>query len=171
MKEFIKDILIALLIVVGITMVLKPTIVKESSMEPTLYENNYLFVNKLAYITDDHPDYGDIIIFKSDIDKEDGTGKKILIKRVVGVENDVITITGGAVYRNGEKIDEPYTMDGYTTGEVMNYTVPQDEVFVMGDNRSVSLDSRSEQVGTVSEDDIIGKAFLRLYPFSEIGFL
>ena len=69
MKEFIKDILIALLIVVGITMVLKPTIVKESSMEPTLYENNYLFVNKLAYITDDHPDYGDIIIFKSDIDK------------------------------------------------------------------------------------------------------
>lgn len=171
MKEFIKDILIALLIVVGITMVLKPTIVKESSMEPTLYENNYLFVNKLAYITDDHPDYGDIIIFKSDIDKEDGTGKKILIKRVIGVENDVITITGGAVYRNGEKIDEPYTMDGFTPGEVMNYTVPQDEVFVMGDNRSVSLDSRSEQVGTVSEDDIIGKAFLRLYPFSEIGFL
>lgn len=171
MKEFIKDILIALLIVVGITMVIKPTIVKESSMEPTLYENNYLFVNKLAYITDDHPDYGDIIIFKSDIDKEDGNGKKILIKRVVGVENDVITITGGAVYRNGEIIDELYTMDGFTPGEISNYTVPQDEVFVMGDNRSVSLDSRSEQVGTVNEDDIIGKAFLRLYPFSEIGFL
>ncbi len=171
MKEFIKDIIIALVIVVAITLVIKPTIVKESSMEPTLYENNYLLVNKLAYMTKDHPDYGDIIIFKSDIDKDDGSGKKILIKRVIGVENDIINISDGNVYRNGVKLDEPYTLEGFTTGSVVDYTVPQDEVFVMGDNRSVSLDSRSPEVGTVSEEAIIGKAFLRLYPFSEIGFL
>ena len=171
MKEFIKDIIIALIIVIAITLVIKPTIVKESSMEPTLYENNYLFVNKLAYLTKDHPDYGDIIIFNSDIDKEDGSGKKILIKRVVGVENDVITISEGNVYRNGVKLDEPYTLEGFTTGDMADYVVPQDEVFVMGDNRSVSLDSRSEEVGTVSEDSIIGKAFVKLYPFNEIGIL
>ena len=83
MKEFIKDILIAAAVVVIITLIIKPTIVKERSMEPTLYENNYLFINKLAYITADHPDYGDIIVFESNIDNDDGDGKKLLIKRVL----------------------------------------------------------------------------------------
>lgn len=171
MKEFIKDLLIAVVIVLAVTAVLKPTIVKESSMEPTLYENNYLFVNKLAYITKDHPGYEDIIVFKSDLDKDDGSGKKLLIKRVVGVEGDTITISNGVVYRNGVPLDEPYTIDGYTAGQIDNYVVPQNEVFVMGDNRSVSLDSRDVSVGTVSEDAIIGKAFVRLYPFSEMTLL
>ena len=165
MKEFIKDIIIALVIVLAITLVIKPTIVKESSMEPTLYENNYLFVNKLAYETKDHPDYGDIVIFNSDVKKDDGSGNKILIKRVIGVENDVMSIYDGNVYRNGVQLE------GYTTGELYDYVVPENEVFVMGDNRSVSLDSRSAEVGAVSEDDIIGKAYFRLYPFSEIGLL
>ena len=171
MKEFIKDIAIALVIVIAITLIIKPTIVKESSMEPTLYENNYLFVNKLAYLTKDHPDYGDIIIFKSDIDKDDGSGKKILIKRVIAVENDVVTVSEGNVYRNGIKLDESYTLEGFTSGDIKDYAVPENEVFVMGDNSGVSLDSRSGEVGTISEDTIIGKAFFRLYPFSEIGLL
>ncbi|MBR2619684.1 MAG: signal peptidase I, partial [Firmicutes bacterium] len=75
MKEFLKDILIAIVIVLVITAVIKPTIVKESSMEPTLYENNYLFVNKLSYMMKDHPNYGDIIIFESDLERSDGKGK------------------------------------------------------------------------------------------------
>lgn len=159
MKEFIKDVLIALVIVVVITLIIKPTIVKESSMESTLYENNYLFVNKLAYLTADHPDYGDIIVFKSHIQRDDGKGDKLLIKRVIGVENDVIDIHDGVVYRNGTALDEPYTKEGYTEGDISDYKVPADQVFVMGDNRRVSLDSRSEEVGTVSEDSIVGKAF------------
>ncbi len=171
MKEFIKDILIAIVIVAAITAVIKPTIVKESSMEPTLYENNYLFINKLSYITKDHPEYEDIIVFKSGLETDDGKDKKLLIKRVVGVEGDVITISEGIVYRNGYPLEEPYTLEGYTSGQVTDFTVPQDEVFVMGDNRSVSLDSRDASVGTVSEDDIMGKAFIRLYPFSEFGLL
>lgn len=171
MKELIKDIVIALVIVIAITLIIKPTIVKESSMEPTLYENNYLFVNKLAYLTKDHPDYGDIIIFKSDIDREDGSGKKILIKRVIAVENDVVTISDGVVYRNGVKLDEDYTLEGFTSGDIKDYAVPEDEVFVMGDNRGVSLDSRSGDVGSIDEELIIGKAFFRLYPFSDIGLL
>lgn len=75
-------------------------------MESTLYENNYLFVNKLAYLTADHPDYGDIIVFKSHIQRDDGKGDKLLIKRVIGVENDVIDIHDGVVYRNGTSLDD-----------------------------------------------------------------
>lgn len=169
MKEFLKDLIIAILIVVAITLVIKPTIVKESSMEPTLYENNYLFINKLSYKMKEHPEYGDIIVFKSDLDKDDGSGKKLLIKRVIGVEGDTITIADGKVYRNGEPLQEPYTLEGFTNGTVSDYTVPHDEVYVMGDNRSISLDSR--ELGTIEEDTIMGKAFIRLYPFSEFGLL
>jgi len=171
MKEFLKDVVIALIIVLAITFVIKPTIVKESSMEPTLYSDNYLFVNKLAYVNKDHPEYEDIIVFQSDIDKDDGKGKKMLIKRVIGVENDIITVTDGIVYRNGVALEEPYTLEGYTTGEVYNLVIPENEVFVMGDNRSISLDSRDSEVGTITEESILGKAFVRLFPFSEIGLL
>ena len=172
MKELIKDIIIALVIVIAITVVIKPTIVKESSMEPTLYENNYLIVNKLAYFKKDHPTRGDIVVFRSNIDKDDGTGKKLLIKRVIGVEGDVITIKDGVVYRNGEALDEPY-VDGQKTEDdegikVENEKVGKDELFLMGDNRAVSLDSRSALVGQVSEDRLVGKAIVRLYPFNEI---
>lgn len=171
MKDFIKDVIIAIVIVVAITAVIKPTIVKESSMEPTLYGNNYLFINKLAYNSKDHPDYEDIIVFESELDRDDGKGKKLLIKRVIGVEGDVMTISEGIVYRNGYPLEEPYTLEGYTNGYVDNYVVPQGEVYVMGDNRSVSLDSRDPSVGTVSEEAIMGKAFIRLYPFKEFGLL
>lgn len=171
MKEFIKDILIALVIVAAIMVFIKPTIVKESSMESTLYENDYLFVNRQAYLTADHPDYGDIIVFQSHIQRDDGKGEKLLIKRVVGVENDVIDIHDGVVYRNGQALEEPYTKEGYTEGDISNYKVSENEVFVMGDNRRVSLDSRSSEVGTVSEDSIVGKAFIRLYPFNKIKLL
>ena len=171
MKDFIKDLLVALVIVLAITAVIKPTIVKESSMEPTLYGNDYLFINKLAYVTKDHPDYEDIIVFESELDRDDGKGKKLLIKRVIGVEGDVMTISEGIVYRNGYPLEETYTLEGYTDGYVDNYVVPQGEVYVMGDNRSVSLDSRDPSVGTVNEDAIMGKAFIRLYPFSKFGFL
>ena len=171
MKEFIKDILIALVIVAAIMVFIKPTIVKESSMESTLHENDYLFVNRQAYLTADHPDYGDIIVFQSHIQRDDGKGEKLLIKRVIGVENDVIDIHDGVVYRNGKALEEPYTKEGYTEGDISNYKVSENEVFVMGDNRRVSLASRSSEVGTVSEDSIVGKAFIRLYPFNKIKLL
>ena len=159
------------MIVAAIMVFIKPTIVKESSMESTLHENDYLFVNRQAYLTADHPDYGDIIVFQSHIQRDDGKGEKLLIKRVIGVENDVIDIHDGVVYRNGKALEEPYTKEGYTEGDISNYKVSENEVFVMGDNRRVSLDSRSSEVGTVSEDSIVGKAFIRLYPFNKIKLL
>ncbi|MBQ6496905.1 MAG: signal peptidase I [Firmicutes bacterium] len=176
MKEFIKDLIIAIVIVLAITMVIKPTIVKESSMEDTLFENNYLLVNKMAYKFKDHPNHGDIVVFKSEIENTEDGGKKLLIKRVIGVEGDTITISDGEVYRNGELLDEPYVnIPGETYADqgidVTNLVVPEDEVFCMGDNREVSLDSRSPRVGTIAEKAIVGKAFVRLYPFNEIGSL
>lgn len=176
MKEFIKDLVIAIIIVLAITMVIKPTVVKESSMESTLFENNYLLVNKLVYKFKDHPSRGDIIVFKSEIDNPENGSKKLLIKRVIGIEGDVITIQDGEVYRNGELLDEPYTnIPGETYAnqgmDITDVTVPEDQVFCMGDNREVSLDSRSPKVGMISESAIVGKAFVRLYPFSDFGSL
>ena len=88
LKDLIKDIIIAVVIVLAITAVIKPTIVKEESMLDTLQENNYLFVNKLAYKFKDHPERGDIIVFRSELPNEDASGTKLLIKRVIGVEGD-----------------------------------------------------------------------------------
>src|SRR6056297_1666536 len=95
LKEWIKDVLIALLIAIIVLQFIKPTIVKESSMEPTLYENNYILLNRQAY-TFDEPDRGDIIVFKSEILDKNGN-KKWLIKRIVGIPGDVITIANGKV--------------------------------------------------------------------------
>ena len=184
MKEFISDVIIALAIVVALSFLVKPTIVKESSMENTLFSNEYLILNKMAYVNKDHPEYGDIIVFKSEIVNDEPqriqklidsalgrTSYKLLIKRVIGVEGDVIRIKDGVVYRNGEPLDEDYTKDGYTNGDIEEYTVPSDELFVMGDNREMSLDSRKPEVGTVSEDTVVGKAVVRLFPFNRISKL
>ena len=174
-KDLIKDIIIAVVIVLAVTAVIKPTIVKESSMLDTLQENNYLFVNKLAYKFKDHPDRGDIIVFRSDLTNDEDGSKKLLIKRVIGVEGDEISFENDQVYRNGELITEDYIFQeepeyrGYPNGST--FTVGEDEIFAMGDHRSVSLDSRSPDVGMVQEDSVVGKAFVRLFPFNEIGLL
>ena len=174
-KDLIKDIIIAVVIVLAVTAVIKPTIVKESSMLDTLQENNYLFVNKLEYKFKDHPERGDIIVFRSDLTNDEDGSKKLLIKRVIGVEGDEISFENDQVYRNGEPIAEDYIFQeepeyrGYPNGST--FTVGEDEIFAMGDHRSVSLDSRSPDVGMVQEDTVVGKAFVRLFPFNEIGLL
>ena len=170
MKAFLKDLVIAVFIAVVIIQFIKPTIIKESSMQPTLYENNYIFLSKQAYNLFGDPEYGDIVVFHSDIDNDKG-GKKDLIKRIIGLPGDVISVADGVVYRNNEALEEPYLMEDYTTGQVTEYEVPEGMMYVMGDNRRVSLDSRSEDIGAVSMDEIMGKAVWRLYPFTEFGKL
>ncbi len=175
LKDFIKDIIIAIVIVLAITTVIKPTIVKEDSMLDTLQSNNYLFVNKMAYKFKDHPVRGDIIVFKSELPNEEQGGKKLLIKRVIGVEGDTISFEDDQVYRNGKLLDEDYLYNedpsfrNYPNGQT--FTVGKDEIFAMGDHRSVSWDSRSSEVGMVPEETVLGKAFIRLYPFNEMGLL
>lgn len=174
-KDLIKDIIIAVVIVLAITAVIKPTIVKETSMLDTLQEDNYLLVNKLAYKFSEHPERGDIIVFRSGVTDETTGKDKLYIKRVIGVEGDVISFANDQVYRNGALLSEDYVYSEspeeryYPNGE--EFAVGSDEIFVMGDHRSVSLDSRSDEVGMVGEDAVVGKAFLRLYPFDELGLL
>lgn len=168
MKKLLRDIIVLLLIIVAIAVTLKPTVVKQHSMEPTLHNNDFLFVNKLAYAVQAEPDYGDIVVFKRD-DKI--RGRILYVKRVIGLEGDRIVIRDGKVYRNGEELTEDYIMDDYTVGMVTEYKIPDNRVFVMGDNRSVSIDSRNSNIGAINEADIIGKAFLRIYPFDNICLL
>jgi signal peptidase I len=170
MKAIIRDILLALLLAFAISLLIRPTIVKEISMVPSLAENDYLMISKQAYRFGDVK-RDDIVVFHSNLMDQKGK-EKLLIKRIIGVPGDVITITEGKLYRNGYRIQEPYIMggvEGETGGEIYNYVVPEGFVFVMGDNREVSLDSRAEEIGPVRISDILGKAFFRLYPFDHIG--
>ncbi len=167
--EWIKDILIAALIALIVMQFVKPTIVKQHSMEPNFYTNDYLFISKQSYkLFRGTPELGDVIVFKSEIEDDNGI-KKLLIKRVIGVPGDVITIEDGAVYVNGKEIDQSYTKDNYTSGSLKDVEVPADSVFVMGDNRAVSIDSRYEQVGFIPFDEIVGKAVFKVFPLGSFG--
>ena len=161
LKDWVKSIIIA------------ATVVREHSMEPSFYGGDYLIVGKINYKISS-PNRGDVIIFKSDIPMntaEPSQAKKLLIKRIIGMPGDVINISDNEVSINGEVIDEPYINEGGTPGDVVNYVVPKDSYFVMGDNRTVSIDSRRNEVGPVHKDRIIGKALIRLYPFNKIGLI
>ncbi len=139
--------------------------VSGASMEPTLQNNNSLFVLRLGY----EPKNGDIIVFKPV-----GDPKKHYIKRVIATEGQEVDIRDGKVYVDGEELSEPYiqgtTYDRYNT--VYPKIVPEDCVFALGDNRENSRDSRDMTgVGMIKEKDIVGKAWFRLFPFNKIGGL
>ena len=152
-----------------ITLFIKPTLVSGDSMLPTLHENDYLIINKIGYKIGE-PKNGDVIVFKSDLEKNDGTTKD-LVKRIIGVAGDKVVIKDGKVYLNDKLLDETYLSEGMdTTGDV-DIVVPEGKLFVLGDNREVSLDSRYEQVGLVDVNDVEGKVLVRLYPFNDISLI
>lgn len=166
MKSLIKDIILVLAVVLIVTFFVKPIVVKGTSMVPNLETNNYIFVSKQAY-TFGEPKQGQIVVFP--VQTEDG--KELYIKRVVGLPGDVIDIKDGQVYINNKKQNQDFTADGYTPGNVKDFKVPEGEIYVLGDNRVVSIDSRYEEVGTVKIDDITGVAVLRIWPLNEFGKL
>ena len=173
MKDWVKSIIIAAFIAVLLMQLIVPTVVREHSMEPSFYGGDYLIVGKISYKLTE-PKRGDVIIFKSDIPMnpdEPSQSKKLLIKRIIGLPGDVINISENEVSINGKVIDEPYINEGGTPGDVVNYVVPKGNYFVMGDNRTVSIDSRRNEVGPVQKDRIVGKALIRLYPFNKIGLI
>ena len=156
-KSLIKDIIVAAILTAVVISFVRPTIVKQTSMQDTLNPNDYIIMYRRAYSGDKEPEL------------QDENGKnKLLIKRVIGLPGDKITINDGKVYINDKEYDESYLKDGYTTGSVNNFKVPKGEYFVMGDNRVVSIDSRYSEVGCVKKDAIKGRAVLRLFPFTKI---
>ncbi len=170
--EWIKTIVLSVVIALVITTFVKPTIVRQHSMSPTLEEYDFLIINRLLYKRGT-PSYGDIIVFKSDLKTNIGNNK-LLIKRVIGLPNDELLIEEGRIYLNGELLEEEYLNGLETDGkdvEGERLIIPEGMLFVMGDNRGNSMDSRDRTIGFINQEDIVGKAFVRLFPFNKIGSL
>ena len=168
-KGWVRDILIACAIALLIMVFIKPTVVQERSMQPTLYADNYILLSRQAYLFSE-PRHGDIVVFNSTLplNENENDGNKLLIKRVIAVYGDHLVITNGNVYINGVRQTELYIAEMETSGEI-DRVIPRGTVFVMGDNRRQSVDSRSDRVGVVDVDEIVGRAFFRLFPFNAIG--
>ncbi len=169
MKEWIKDIAIALVIAIVIVQFVKPTIVKQSSMEPNFHDRDYLFVSKQAYRFHE-PQRGDVVVFDSSLVDEEGNDK-LLIKRIIGLPGETLDIIDEKVYINNVMLDETYTMDGTTYGDITDLVIPEGKYFCMGDNRDVSIDSRDPAVGCVDESQLVGRVFFRLFPFQAAGMI
>ena len=167
--EWLETIAIALVAVVLLfTFVFRIVGVDGDSMMDTLYDGDRLIVSHLFY----KPKAGDIVIIT-----QPNAVNKPLVKRIVALGGQTvdIDIERGLVYVDGEVIDEPYIKE--PTVRIPNppiqfpYTVPEGKVFVMGDNRNNSLDSRSTAVGPIDERYILGKAVFRIFPLNRFGGL
>ena len=163
--EWIVCILVALII----TYILRNFVftlvrVDGASMDPTLAHGERLVMIRLGY----EPSEGDIVV----VEPDNGSGAPY-IKRIIGMPGETVQIIDGMVYIDGEMLEESYGK------EVMQYSgvasdpieLGNDEYFVLGDNRNNSSDSRDPSVGNIKEDQIIGKAFIRIWPLNKFGIL
>lgn len=145
------------------TFVVRIVQVDGSSMVPTLADGERVVIASFL-----QPDYGDVVV----IDGYIPYGKP-LVKRVIGKAGDIIDIDfdAGIVYRNGEALDEPYTAEPTWMYESVSFpiTVPDGCLFIMGDNRNNSRDSRDTEIGCVDTRDVLGVALWRVLPFSKMG--
>jgi signal peptidase I len=134
----------------------KPFTIHQVSMKPTLEEGDRILINRLAYRLGD-PSRGDIVVLNSPINPEED-----LVKRIVAVAGDRVAVTDGRLYVNDVPQEEPYLLEQDMRGEMAEITVPDGHVFVMGDNRNNSGDSR--MFGPVPTDSLIGSAFVIYWP-------
>ena len=178
MNRILRELLntaIYLLCVLGavwlvITFVGQRTEVEGASMENTLHNGDNLIVDKLSYRFHD-PERFDIIVFPFQF--QDNT---YYIKRIIGLPGETVQIMDdGSIYINGEKLEENYGMEVIKPETIGRAAEPielgDDEYFVMGDNRNNSSDSRTDMVGNIKRENIIGKAWLRIWPVSDFGVL
>ncbi len=156
----VSSLLVVAAIAVLISMLLLPVLrVTGSSMTPTMQNDELIICSKRSNFIS-----GDIVAFYYN--------NKILLKRVIGTSGDIIDISeDGTVFVNGQALDEPYVSEK-SLGECdieLPYQVPDNRIFVMGDHRSVSVDSRSSSVGCIADEYVIGKVIFRIWPFESIG--
>lgn len=171
--EWVRAFIVAVVLAFIIrTFLYAPILVDGVSMMPTLHDQNRMIVDKISYVITD-PKRFDIVVFKA-------TETKDYIKRVIGLPGDTVEYKDDVLYINGEPYDEPY-LDQYKSelneGELLTYNftmeeligekvVPEDKIFVLGDNRRNSNDSR--EIGTIAMDDVIGKTSIVYWPFKEM---
>ena len=151
--------IVAAVAVLIATLILPVLQIEGTSMEPTLSNGDIVLVAKTTRL-----DRGDLCGF--------AWNNKLLIKRVIGLPGDWIEIdTDGTIYLNGDKLEEPY-VERKALGECdleFPFQVPQEQYFVIGDMRESSIDSRNTVIGCISNDQIVGKVFFRVWPFKSIG--
>jgi len=155
--DWTRSILIAIILALLIRMFLFEVFVVEGkSMYPTLQETERLMVNKIVYHFEE-PGLGDVIVFEHEPGRD-------FIKRVIGVEGDRVEIVQGRLYINNRALNEPYLNDGRHMYDYGPEIVPPGYLFVLGDHRQNSMDSRDPRVGFVSEECLKGRAFLIFWP-------
>ncbi len=169
--DFIVTILIGVVLALLLThFVIQRNTVIGSSMVPTLADRDEVFVEKISRHFNNGLKRGDIVTADTHEKTADGL-EMIIIKRVIGVPGDRVTIKHGEVYVNGELLEEPYLAEGVRTAPhyemYADVTLQEDEFYLLGDNRANSRDSRD--IGPVTRSEIEGKLILRFYPFSKFG--
>lgn len=171
-KEFISivvNVLVCFLVVFIITQFVgQRTVVSGSSMEDTLSDGDNLIVDKISYRIHD-PERFDVVVFPYKYEED-----TYYIKRIIGLPGETVRIDGsGTIYINGEVLAENYgTETILNAGDAISeITLGEGEFFVLGDNRNNSTDSRFAQVGNIKGEDIVGKAWVRVYPFNVFGLV
>jgi signal peptidase I len=168
-----REIVITLVMAIVIFLLLQATvqsfIIVGSSMQPNFQDGERVLINKVVYRFD-QPERGDVIIFHPGGDQESD-----YIKRIIGLPGEFVEIKDGVVCIHEEDGDvftlaEPYIAEA-ARRDFTGSTIPEDEYFVLGDNRNNSNDSRNSSVGTIPKEDIIGKAWLLIWPPGEWGFI
>ena len=166
--DWIQSLMISLIIcVVVFVFFFRVVDVSGSSMNPTLQNGDKMLVSRLFYT----PRAGDVVVFKTD----SYDPNKALVKRVIATEGQEINIDfiNGIVYVNNQPVEEAYIAEPtYTKFDFIGpQTVPEGCVFVMGDNRNASTDSRKKEIGMVDERMILGRAYCVIYPLGELGWV
>lgn len=174
-KSLLKELvgwIIYILIIIGltyfiITFVGQRTKVDGSSMETTLSDGDNLIVDKISYRLRD-PERYDIIVFSYRYAEH-----TYYIKRIIGMPGETVQIIDGEVYINGELLGENYGTEVMENAGIAAEPIElgKDEYFVLGDNRNHSSDSRDPSVGVLTRDELIGRAWVRIYPFDEMGVI
>ena len=164
--EWAESLIMAFVVILLVfTFLTRNATVFGASMEPTLHEGDQLMLQQIGY---HDPQYGDVVVIDRSQSSDDP-----LVKRVIGKPGDMIYINfeNGEVWRNDELLDEPYINEPTLTGFDVQFPVkvPEHHVFVMGDNRNHSSDSRMGSIGMVEYNRIMGKVVLRFFPLSKIG--